>query len=121
MKDTGRELTVSGFNKVMELDTNGNGKIEEAEVKIEGDLEGNDYSVNNNCIGCSIWNCYTTFSCVHGVPRPSIPTRCWPGWTEFQGQCYKFFDQKVVWSDARAYCMSLQVIIIIIMIIIIIK
>ena len=46
---------------------------------------------------------------------------CWPGWTRFRGNCYKFFDQKKVWSDARAYCMSLQVIIIIMITIIILN
>ena len=57
------DLTVDGFNKVKELDTNGDGKIEEGEVK------GYDSNANaTNCISCIIWNCLSTFSCVHGTP-----------------------------------------------------
>ena len=62
MSSTGMDLTVDGFNKVKELDTNGDGKIEEGEVK------GYDFNANaTNCISCIIWNCLTTFSCVHGT------------------------------------------------------
>ena len=67
MKSMGRELTEKGFNKVKEMDSNGNGKIEEGEVNLGEDSEGDDYSANNNnmpCIGCFIVNCFTTFSCV---------------------------------------------------------
>ena len=65
------ELTAGGFNKVMELDTNGDGKIEEGEVKLGSDSEGNDYSTIN-CVGCIIWNCLVTISC---VVMPGTQTR----------------------------------------------
>ena len=66
MKSTGMELTLDGFNKVKELDTNGDGKIEEGEVKLGLVSKGNDYKADANhyCIGCIIWNCMATLSCV---------------------------------------------------------
>ena len=63
MKSIGRELTVEGFNKMKEMDTNGNGKIEEDEVKIGEDSEGDDYN-SSVCFKCLIWNCVGSFSCV---------------------------------------------------------
>ena len=64
MKGIGRELTEKGFKKVKEMDIDGNGKIEEGEVNLGEDLEGDDYSANNkHCIGCFILNCVASFSC----------------------------------------------------------
>ena len=63
MKSIGRELTEKGFKKMKQMDTNGNGKIEEGEVILGEDSEGNDYSANTNienCNGCIIniiWEC----------------------------------------------------------------
>ena len=50
MKSIGRELTEKGLKEVEEMDSNGNGKLEEGEVNLGEDSEGDDYSVNNNSL-----------------------------------------------------------------------
>ena len=71
MKSIGRELTVKGYKMMKEMDSNGNGKIEEDEVKIGEDSEGDDYN-SNTCFKCIIINCNVAFACVFlGTPtRP---------------------------------------------------
>ena len=34
---------------------------------------------------------------------------CPAGWSEFEGECYKFVPETKVWSQARADCLSQQV------------
>ena len=68
MKSIGRELTEKGFKKLKEMDSNGNGKIEEGEVNLGEDSKGDDYNYDNYCIHCFIVNCYNTFSCA--MPNP---------------------------------------------------
>ena len=78
MKSIGRELTEKGFKKMKQMDTNGNGKIEEGEVILGEDSEGNDYSANTyieNCFGCPIiqvvLECINDHSCV----KPGTTTK----------------------------------------------
>ena len=68
MKSIGRELTEKGLKEVEEIDSNGNGKLEEGEVNLGEDLKGDDYYYDNYCIHCFIVNCYNTFSCA--MPNP---------------------------------------------------
>ena len=65
MKSIGRELTEKGFKKMKQMDSNGNGKIEEGEVILGEDSEGNDY-FSIECIGIN------TIGCFINVP-PSRP------------------------------------------------
>ena len=37
------------------------------------------------------------------------PTPCPSGWSEFEGNCYKYFDDRMKWEDARDFCLSEQV------------
>ena len=34
---------------------------------------------------------------------------CPSGWSEFEGNCYKYFDDRMKWEDARDFCLSEQV------------
>ena len=64
MKSIGRELTEKGLKEVEEMDSNGDGKLEEGEVNLGEDSEGNDYSVNiKQCITCFMVNCVNSYSC----------------------------------------------------------
>ena len=40
---------------------------------------------------------------------PSSPPPCPSGWSEFEGNCYKYFDDRMKWEDARDFCLSEQV------------
>ena len=37
------------------------------------------------------------------------PTPCPSGWSEFEGNCYKYFDNRMNWTDARDFCLSAKV------------
>ena len=40
---------------------------------------------------------------------PSSTPPCPSGWSEFEGNCYKYFDDRMKWEDARDFCLSEQV------------
>ena len=80
MKSIGRELTEKGFKKMKQMDTNSNGKIEEGEVILGEDSEGNDYSaINNieNCFGCNITIIEVVLECIkdHSCVKPGTTTK----------------------------------------------
>ncbi|XP_073715685.1 macrophage mannose receptor 1 [Misgurnus anguillicaudatus] len=85
--------------------------------------EPNFSNNDENCVaiykGSGFWN---DINC--GVALPSICKRsanfvnttmspttvpaggCAPEWTLFRGKCYKFFDNKMLWHEARDHCIS---------------
>ena len=36
---------------------------------------------------------------------------CQAGWSQFDGNCYKYFDNSVKWDEAREHCLSEEVVI----------
>ncbi|CAG0901943.1 unnamed protein product, partial [Darwinula stevensoni] len=51
--------------------------------------------VCEKCLG----NCHPT-----EPPPPPLPDHCRPGWTFYEGRCYKLWTEKKTWGDARSTC-----------------
>ena len=41
------------------------------------------------------------------VPPPL--TECQAGWSEFDEMCYKYFDDRKIWDEAEAHCVTEEV------------
>ena len=61
---------------------------------------GNKLEVST--IKCDLVHNYIETEQTTESPRPS-------GWSEFEGNCYKYFDDRMKWEDARDFCLSEQV------------
>ena len=46
-----------------------------------------------------------------GDTRRVVCKKCPAGWSQFGGECYKYFDKSVKWEDAREHCLSEEVVI----------
>ena len=67
MEKAGRKLTYEGMEAVKKLDTNKNGKLDEDEVDLGDDADGEDYNINiGTCTYCSIGQCMGAYACGGG-------------------------------------------------------
>ena len=39
----------------------------------------------------------------------STVTECQAGWSEFNEMCYKYFDDRKIWDEAEAHCVTEEV------------